>query len=99
MRMTPTPNPLASTWNASTPRTVDRARAVPGTSRVHRRTARLMLLPWPSDIARSIAGRTLSGAGSRVHLMSEAVTWSITQLVEWVNAVVNETLGGEIWVE
>lgn len=27
------------------------------------------------------------------------VTWTIPQLVAWVNAVVAETLGGEIWVE
>jgi len=29
----------------------------------------------------------------------EAVTWTVGQLVDWVNAVVSQTLGGEIWVE
>lgn len=31
--------------------------------------------------------------------MHETVTWTIAQLTEWVNAVITETLGGEIWIE
>lgn len=31
--------------------------------------------------------------------MPEAVTWTIAQLTDWVNAVIGETLGGEIWIE
>ncbi len=31
--------------------------------------------------------------------MNEPVTWTIPQLTDWVNAVITETLGGEIWVE
>ncbi|MFN8049990.1 MAG: exodeoxyribonuclease VII large subunit [Acidimicrobiales bacterium] len=31
--------------------------------------------------------------------MSEPVTWTISQLTDWVNAVIGETLGGEIWIE
>jgi len=31
--------------------------------------------------------------------VSEPVTWTIPQLTNWVNAVISETLGGEIWIE
>jgi|JI10StandDraft_1071094.scaffolds.fasta_scaffold30390_4 exodeoxyribonuclease VII large subunit len=29
----------------------------------------------------------------------DVVTWTIAQLTDWVNAVIGETLGGEIWIE
>lgn len=31
--------------------------------------------------------------------MSETTTWTVSRITEWVNAVITETLGGEIWVE
>ena len=31
--------------------------------------------------------------------MAETVTWTISQLTDWLNAVIGSSLGGEIWVE
>lgn len=38
-------------------------------------------------------------SGPASDTFGETATWSVPQLVAWVNAVVADTLGGEIWVE
>ena len=97
------------TCNPITPRTVERARAVPASSRLRHRSAGREsgwagALPsgislGTSDIYVQYGGKSAISVGPNVPVVADTVTWSISQLTEWVNALIGETLGGEIWIE
>src|SRR4051794_31382833 len=49
---------------------------------------------------RARSGESLERRASpRFPLVDEPVTWTIPQLTDWVNVVIADSLGGDIWIE